>query len=131
MREKMRQFMSGRYGADQLGRFLMGAAVVTLIIYMISRVSLFYLLALACLIWYYYRAMSRNCSKRYEENLRYLQIQNRVMGRFRLMKTHLQQRKTYRFYKCPSCKQKVRVPKGRGKISITCPKCHAEFIRKS
>ncbi len=131
MRERLRQFMSGRYGTDQLGRLLMGVAVASLIVYMISRRTLFYLLTFACLIWYYFRAMSRNTSKRYEENLKYLQIRSQAADRVHLTRTHMSQRKEYRFYTCPSCKQKVRVPRGKGKISITCPKCRTEFIRKS
>ena len=46
-------------------------------------------------------------------------------------KARQEQKKIYRFYKCPQCRQRVRVPKGKGRICITCPKCRAEFIKKS
>ena len=131
MREKMRAFMSGRYGNDQLGRFTMAVGAVCLIIYMIFRLNVLYYITLFCLILYYFRAFSRNHTKRYEENLRFLQIRNRLPGNFRGFRTHMDERKVYRFYSCPSCRQKIRVPKGHGRISITCPKCRTEFIRKS
>ncbi|MDD6213141.1 MAG: hypothetical protein PUB22_08410 [Clostridiales bacterium] len=131
MKEKIRQFMAGRYGTDQLGRCTMAVGVISFILYMITKLSLLYLVTLACLILYYYRSMSRDCSKRYDENLKFLHFQNKITNRLQLEKLHWSQRKTHRFYSCPSCKQKIRVPRGRGKISITCPRCHAEFIRKT
>ena len=64
-------------------------------------------------------------------NFRFLQLKNKALGKFRFAKTQWDQRKIYRFYTCPSCKQKIRVPRGHGKISITCPKCRTSFIGKS
>ena len=68
MKEKFRQFMTGRYGADQLSRFIMACGMVTLVCYMIFRGSLWYYLTLILLVWNYYRALSRNYEKRYQEN---------------------------------------------------------------
>ena len=70
-------------------------------------------------------------SKRYEENQRYLNAKYRAVVKKNNLKKRWAQRSTYRFFKCPQCKQTVRVPKGRGKICITCPKCKTEFIKKS
>ena len=75
--------------------------------------------------------LSRNVSKRYEENQRYLNAKYRAVVKKNNLKKRWAQRSTYRFFKCPQCKQTVRVPKGRGKICITCPKCKTEFIKKS
>ena len=72
-----------------------------------------------------------NVSKRYEENQRYLNAKYRAVVKKNNLKKRWAQRSTYRFFKCPQCKQTVRVPKGRGKICITCPKCKTEFIKKS
>lgn len=131
MKERIRSFMAGRYGTDQLGRFTMGVGAVSLILYMFLHWNILYMITLFCLIWYYYRALSRNHSRRYDENLKFLQLKNKVLGKFRFAKTQWDQRKIYRFYTCPSCKQKIRVPRGHGKISITCPKCRTSFIGKS
>ncbi|MBQ5484545.1 MAG: zf-TFIIB domain-containing protein, partial [Lachnospiraceae bacterium] len=88
------------------------------------RNGVIYLLGLAVLGYGYFRMMSKNVGKRYLENQKYLQITDR-------MKNFFYNHKTYRFYKCPTCKQKVRVPRGHGKIEITCPKCRGTFIRRS
>lgn len=109
----------------------MGVGAVCLLLYMFFRFNILYFITLICLIGYYFRAFSRNHARRYEENLKFLQLKNRLTGRFRGFRTHMEERKVYRFYTCPQCSQKIRVPKGHGKISITCPKCHSEFIRKS
>lgn len=131
MRDKLREFMSGRYGSDQLGRFTMGVGLVSLILYMFFHIRILYWITLLCLIWYYWRALSRDHSKRSEENLRFLQIEERITGRFRTAKKEFSQRRDYRFYICPNCHQRIRVPRGHGRISITCPRCRNEFIRKS
>lgn len=130
MKERFRQFMMGRYGADQLSRFIMGCGIVTLVLYMILRGSLWYWLTIVLLIWNYFRVLSRNHQKRYQENLKYLEIRGKVTGFFRGARTAAKD-KNFRIYRCPSCHQKVRVPRGKGKISITCPKCHHEFIKKT
>lgn len=95
------------------------------------RVNILYWLGLALLIYSYFRILSRNVSKRYEENQRYLNAKYRAVVKKNNLKKRWAQRSTYRFFKCPQCKQTVRVPKGRGKICITCPKCKTEFIKKS
>ena len=74
---------------------------------------------------------SRNISKRYAENQKYLAIENKVRHFFGQKKYIQQQRKEFHIYSCPQCKQKIRIPRGKGKVSIRCPKCGNEFIKKS
>lgn len=135
MKEKFRQFMTGRYGTDQLSRFIMGCGLVTLVLYMITRGNLWYYLTFGLLIWNYARAFSRNYNKRYQENLKFLELKSQVMakfpGRSQSGSYHQAKDTTHRIYKCPFCSQKVRVPRGKGKISITCPKCHKDFIKRT
>ena len=114
MRSWFQRFMSGRYGFDQLGGFLCIASFILVIVgAWVSPVL--YWLGLILLIYSYFRVLSRNRSKRYAENLKYLTLQNKVVD--------WANRHILRF--------KLRVPRGRGKISITCPKCHNQFIKKS
>ena len=123
MREKLQRFMAGRYGVDELSKFYFILTFVFLILSMITRVGIFYLLGIALLIYTYWRTFSKNISKRYEENQKYRTARYKVVAKWGLFKKHFAQRKEYRFFHCPTCKQKVRVPKGKGKICITCPKC--------
>ena len=86
------------------------------------------LVLMGIVLW---RMFSKNTSKRYQENVKYLNLKNRVTGFFRRKISRIKQCKTHRFFKCPKCGQVVRTPKGKGTIRITCPKCRETFVRKS
>ena len=131
MKEKFQRFMIGRYGADQLSRAYLITALVLCIVSMFSKTGILYWVGIALLIYAYWRMMSKNISKRYEENQKYLNARYQAAVKWNKTKTRFAERKIYRFYKCPQCSQKVRVPKGKGKICITCPKCRTEFVKKS
>lgn len=131
MREKLRQFMIGRYGTDGLNQFLSIASLVLLLIAIISRVNLFTYLGAALLIFCYYRTFSRNISKRTEENYKFYTLKDRVDNKFKGWKEQWANRKVYHYYRCPQCRQKLRVPCGRGRIQISCPRCGTQFIKKS
>lgn len=122
--------MQGRYGADNLNRFLM---ILVLICFVLSLfgAEIFYPAAILLLIYSYFRMFSRNLYKRRKENSVYMQYEYKVKQFFLRRKQHLQQRKTHHIYKCPSCGQKIRIPRGKGKIEIRCPKCSHTFIKKS
>ena len=131
MREKLRRFMIGRYGTDGLNQFLSIASLVLLLIAIVSRVSLFTWLGVALLVFCYYRTFSRNISKRTEENYKFYTLKDRIDGKFRGLKDQWANRKLYHYYRCPQCRQKLRVPRGRGRIQISCPRCGTQFIKKS
>ena len=131
MKEKLRQFMIGRYGTDGLNQFLSIASLVLLLIAIVSRVQIFTWLGIALLIFCYYRTFSRNISKRTEENYKFYTLKDRIDGKFRGLKNQWANRKLYHYYRCPKCRQKLRVPRGRGRIQISCPRCGTQFIKKS
>lgn len=131
MKEKLQRFMMGRYGVDALNKFLFGTTLALLIINMILRSSLLNTLSLLLLIVCYVRMLSRNVQKRYNENVKFLNKKKDLLTYFQKEKSYFEQRKTHHIYKCPTCKQKIRVPKGKGKICITCPSCKTEFIKNS
>ena len=131
MKERMQRFMSGRYGNDQLNQFIFIVAIISMVLEIITRQSLFYTLTLVLLILAYVRVFSRNINKRYEENMKFLQKKDAILNKFRRQKYYAAQRRNFHIYTCPQCKQKIRIPKGKGKISITCPKCRTSFIKKS
>lgn len=131
MKEKFRQFMVGRYGMDQLGQFLLGVGVIVMLLSTVLGNAVLSAISFILLIICYMRMFSRDNNKRYNENQKYLVQKDKFLGLFKNFKNKRGQNKNYHIYSCPTCKQKIRIPKGRGKICITCPKCHAEFIRKS
>ena len=131
MREKLRRFMTGRYGVDQLSRLYLVLTLVLLVLSMITKLPIFYGLAIILLIYMYYRMFSKNTTKMYAQNQKYLNMRYQIVVKWNNAKKHFAQRKEYRFYRCPKCHQKVRVPRGKGKICITCPKCRNEFIKNS
>lgn len=131
MKEKFRQFMIGRYGMDQLGQFLIWTGIIVMLLSTFVRSSILSSISFLILIICYVRMFSRNINKRYNENQKFIFQKDRFLSLFKNLKGQGEQHKKYHIYRCPTCKQKIRVPKGKGKICITCPKCHAEFIRKS
>lgn len=130
MREKLNRFMAGRYGNDQMNRTLLILGLIFFVFSMFGN-GVFYLLGLACLLYVYFRFLSKNIYKRSAENSKYLQYEYKVMRFFSALKKDLQQRRTHHIYRCPSCKQKIRIPRGKGRVEISCPKCRQQFVRKS
>lgn len=123
--------MMGRNGVDELARFESIFVWVLLLVSIFSRMWIFDLLAIALIVHMYFRILSRDVSKRYEENQKYVNFRYNAVVKWDKKKKRIAQRRNYRFYKCPMCRQEVRVPKGHGKIQITCPKCRETFIKRS
>lgn len=119
----LRNFMSGRYGMDKLNMAILWTGVASSLISAIVRVQplnlIFWALSYVLMILAIFRMLSRNTYRRYQENRKYLQIFDRLKDR------------DHRYFDCPKCRQMVRVPKGKGKIAITCPRCREKFIRKT
>lgn len=134
MKERLRRFMQGRYGADELSRAMIVGTLICFVLTWFTKGLLYtvlYTVGVVLIIWSYVRMFSRNHTKRWAENQKYLSMKYAVTGRIKREKNYARQRKTHRIYSCPSCKQKIRVPKGKGKIEISCPKCRTKFIKRS
>ena len=134
MRNWLRKVMTGRYGVDEFNRFLNTTALITLVLSVLFKGvlgMLFWLLAIGALVYSYFRMFSRKTYRRRAENNAYLTLRYQVTCKFSGVKQRMQQKKYYRFFKCPKCGITTRVPKGKGKIRITCPKCGESFVRKS
>ena len=137
MRDKFNKFMQGRYGVDDLSRFTMGAALVLIILTMFVNIvnrsvgSVLDFLGIAAIVYAYFRIFSRDIQKRYEENRKYLEMTAKLRNRFNKEKNLMRQRKTHHIYSCPGCGQKIRIPRGKGRIEIECPKCHTRFVKRS
>lgn len=131
MKEKFYRFMQGRYGTDELSKFLVGVGMALIILNIFTRNFMISLLFWICLIYSYFRMFSKNYSARYAENQKFLEMKNRLKYKWENHKKVSEQKKIYHIYSCPYCKQKIRIPKGKGTIIITCPKCKQEFGKRS
>ena len=119
----LRSFMAGRYGTDRLNMVILCAGLFcSLLSVWIHKVPLnliFWALSYGLMIWAIFRSLSRNTYRRYMENRRFFQLTEQIKDR------------DHRYYACPKCRQTVRVPRGKGKISITCPRCKERFVKKT
>lgn len=134
MKEKFIRFMQGRYGSygqDSLNKFLLAGALAAMVLSLFTGWDILYLFALAALAYTYFRIFSKNYTKRYAENQIFLKSTEGIRRFFSTQKNVMGQRKTHHIYKCPGCGQKIRVPRGKGKVAVRCPKCSTEFIKKS
>ena len=123
MMSGLRRFMEGRYGTDKLNMVILGCALVIVVVYSFIPAGavqlILWALSYALMIWAIFRCLSRNTYKRYEENRKFLRVIEQIKDR------------EHRYFNCPRCRQRVRVPRGKGKISITCPKCREKFTKKT
>ena len=123
MRKATARFMEGRYGTDKLNIFLLRTSLIMMVVDMFLPGGLlkliFWALPMGLMIYSLIRSFSRNIYRRYEENRKYLQLLDMIKDR------------QHRYFDCPKCRQMVRVPRGKGKIAITCPRCREKFVRKT
>ena len=131
MKERWRRFMMGRYGSDSLNRALLILSLVLLVLSWVLDRSVFWLLALVVLVLAYCRMFSRNLYRRQQENQRYLQATAGLRKEARLWRRKWQDRRTHVYFKCPYCREAMRVPKGQGRVMVRCRKCGREFEKVS
>ena len=127
----LQRFMQGRYGADQLNLALLVLAILCSILSGLLRWHWLQWLAWLFLLLGIFRMLSRDTNRRWLENDRFLRLIQPVRGWSRQQRSRWAERHTHKRFHCPQCKQMVRVPRGEGKICSTCPKCGAEFIKKT
>ena len=119
----LRNFMMGRYGTDRLNMVILSVGLVASLLSVVLRAPVanmvLFVLSYGMMFWAIFRTLSRNTYKRYQENRKFLQLVGRIKDR------------EHRYFDCPKCRQMVRVPRGKGKISITCPRCREKFVKKT
>ncbi len=128
---KLQQFMAGRYGSDRFSLFLSVAGVIFAFLGNFRDLRFFYFIGLGIIIYGLWRSMSKNFEARRKELNWYLRVSEKPRAEIKLLGNKIRDRKTHRYFKCKSCKTVLRVPKGRGKIEITCPKCRDKVIKKT
>ena len=128
MKYKIRAFFSGRNGMDTIAKAVMIPAVILMLVnYFIGLNWLrytIYVISLIGMFYSYFRMFSRNIEKRQKEN-------NAFREFFKIRKLKWKERKEYRYYRCPDCRAWLRVPRGRGEITIRCRVCGKRFDKKT
>ena len=130
IRNALQRFMYGRYGNDQFNLFLIGTYLVLYLLFVLTGFAPLYWLSLVLIAYSLFRLLSRNPARRRSENARFLSIVNPVLRWLRLRRT-IHRDKEHRYFKCPNCGQQLRVPRGKGKITVTSRGCGASFQEKS
>ena len=127
----IRNFMAGRYGPDHLNVAMIVVSLALSLLHAILGFSPIMYVSYAILALVLYRMFSRNIRQRRKENDRFLRYWWPLRTRVRRFPTYIRQRKTHKFFQCPGCRNSLRVPRGKGKLQITCPKCAERFTRKT
>ena len=130
IRSFLSRFMAGRYGTDQLNNTMIITYVVLYLISIFTRWSVLYWIALVLVFVTLFRTMSRRLDRRRAENAKFLQLIRPMNRKFKNLKVRVRD-KDHRYFKCPNCKQQMRVPRGKGRITVHCRSCGATFEEKS
>ena len=138
MKQKLINFFSGRNGIDTIGKTVLWTAIALVLISWITSgllggiiSNVLWVLALALIVYGYWRMFSRNIYKRRAENDRFLASTRGIRSFFRGIKLRITQGRKFKFFKCPSCGTVLRVPRGKGRIQITCKRCGNRFSGKT
>lgn len=131
LKQKYLQFMRGRYGADIFSRDLMWFTLVLVILNIFIKSKILSFVPILIFGFIYFRLFSKNFSKRYNENRIYTNIKAKVTRPFKNSIQRIKDFRKFKYFKCPNCTQKLRVPRGRGEIVITCRRCKTKFDGKS
>lgn len=130
MKERIIRFMQGRYGVDTLNTHALYLVILLLIMNIFFNNLIIMIVSYVLWAIILYRMFSKQVYKRYNENEKYLQFIQPMIQWINLQKKRMSDRQ-HKYYRCPSCRQMVRLPKGKGKIIVTCPKCQHKFEKRT
>ena len=130
-KDGLQRLMAGRHGADQLSLALLISGLVLTLLTNLTHFTVFYWLGLATYIWGIFRMLSRNEVKRSEENTRWVKFWTEFTTNIRQFFVRLKNMRKYRYFKCPQCKARLRLPRKVGEVTVTCGKCHHQFKQKA
>ncbi len=130
-RNRMQSFLYGRNGLDNLAKHVYIVGIVLMLVNMFFNFYPLSVITTALLLYSIYRMFSKDIVRRRAENEKYVTFLYKQKMKWQRFQKRYGERHIYRYYKCKNCKQTVRVPRGKGKIEITCPKCKYKFIKRS
>ena len=127
----LQKFMTGRHGADELSLALLIFGLIASLVSSFSGLALLSLLGMAAYIWSMYRMFSRNNEKRYLENQKYMDFRKNFSSNIKQAWVRLKNSKEYKYFKCPQCHSRLRLPRKVGEVTVTCGKCKHSFKQKA
>ena len=130
-KDGFRSFMMGRNGSDQLSFALLIAGIVLSLLTSITRIAIFYYIGLAAYIWALFRMFSRNTAKRAAENAKFVSFTRNFRKNFSQFFVRMKNMKKFKYFRCPECKARLRLPRKVGEVTVTCGKCHHQFRQKA
>ena len=129
--EKMRIWMNGRNGADQLGIASLLTGLVLSLVGSFTRLGIVSFLGFGLYVWTLFRMFSRNLEGRRKENRKYIELTGNASLKAQQFVRRQKNRKEYKYFRCPQCKQLLRLKRGCGEKQITCAKCGHQFTEKA
>lgn len=129
--EWFKRFMNGRYGGDQLSMVLLLLSITFTIISRLTKMPLIALIGYIPMGISVFRMFSKDTAKRSMENYKFAIFISPIYSRYHKLMSRIKDSKTHKYFKCPNCKQKLRLPKGKGKIIVTCSKCRTKFNKRT
>jgi len=131
MKAGLQKFMTGRHGADELSLALLIFGLIASIFSSFTGLAILSLLGMAAYIWSMFRMFSRNNEKRYAENQKYMNTQKKVTSSIKQFWVRLKNSRQYKYFKCPECHSRLRLPRKVGEVTVTCGKCKHAFKQKA
>ena len=131
IKDELRRFMTGRHGADQLSLALLIAGLALSMLSSILRVGLLYIVGLVGYVLAIFRMFSRNEEKRYAENAKFMSMWHGAISAVKQFFNRMKNIRKYKYYKCPQCKARLRLPRKVGEVTVTCGNCHHVFKQKA
>lgn len=130
VRQWLTRFMAGRYGMDQLNTAMIVLYLILYVVFLFTHWVVLDFIVLVLLFVTVFRMLSRNLERRRAENTRFLQLVRPLSRKIKTCRSRMQD-KEHRYFKCPNCGQQMRIPKGKGRVTVHCRSCGATFEEKS
>jgi hypothetical protein len=131
MKNWIQRMMAGRYGVDQLSNAIFIMSIIVILASILLESSILNTVGIVMLIVGYMRMFSRNINSRYTENQKFMNFYKSIFGKYKGYNSQLGSMWKYKYFKCPNCNQRLRVPKGKGRLNVKCPKCKNSFVRRT
>ena len=131
MKEKYKKFMHDKYGVDDYSHFIAYISLIITFLLVVFKLNNYLVVPFIFISYSLYRVFSKNIEVRNKENIKYLEMKNKFVNSLARIKKFTIGSKTHRYFTCKSCKTELRIPKGKGKIKVKCPKCGTEYIKRT